>query len=154
MKSMIATAVLLTLIGCAADVANEATEPEEKEFVSNERGLDRRNMDLTADPCEDFYQYANGPWLERNPTPADRGSWGTMDEMRERNKVVLREILEAAAAADAEKGTNKQKAGDFWAVGMDTEKIEEQGIEPIAADLERIANIETNDDLQSIIREY
>lgn len=30
-------------------------------------------MDMTADPCEDFFQYACGGWVERNPVPSDSG---------------------------------------------------------------------------------
>ena len=130
-----------------------ALAQEEEEFTTNARGLDRRNMDPSTDPCEDFYQYANGKWLERDPIPADHSAWGISNEMRERNYVLLREILEEAAEAGAEKGTNKQKVGDFWRTSMDTEKIEKQGLGPLAADLERIAAIETGDNLQALLRD-
>ncbi len=96
----------------ALSVAAIAQQGEE--YKTNERGLERRNMDPSIGPCQDFYQFANGNWLERNPIPADHSAWGISDEMRERNYVLLREILEDAAAAGAEKGTNKQKVGDFW----------------------------------------
>ncbi len=90
------------------------TAQQGEEYKTNERGLERRNMDPSIGPCQDFYQFANGKWLERNPIPADHSTWGIGNEMRERNYVLLREILEDAAAAGAEKGTNKQKVGDFW----------------------------------------
>ena len=59
------------------------------------------------------------------------------NEMRERNNVLLREILEEAAASGAAKGTNEQKVGDFWTTGMDTDTIEAAQAAPLAADLER-----------------
>ncbi len=134
----------LTTAGCAATY---------EEYKTNERGLDRRNMDETADPCDDFYQYANGSWFDRNPIPDEYGVWTISNEMRDRNNVLLREILEDAAKAGAPKGTNKQKVGDFWTSAMDTEAIEKAGATPLAADLERIADAESVSDLQAIISE-
>ena len=149
------TTTLIALASCALVLA-AAPAPADKEtaadeYKTNERGLDRRNLDLTAEPCDDFYQFANGGWLARNPIPEEQSTWGMSSELRERNYEVLREILEAAAAANAEPGTNKRKAGDFWLTAMDTEKLESDGAGPLAADMKRIAAIATLGDLQSFI---
>ena len=125
-----------------------------EEFKTNSHGLDRRNMDLSADPCEDFYQFANGRWFERNPIPEEESLWSTFSEMRERNYTMLREILTEAAESDAEKGSNKRKAGDFWQTAMDTEKLEKDRSRPIQADLERIAAISDLAGLQSFIDDF
>ncbi len=142
-----AAVLLFALSGLSALYA------EEKPFTTNERGLDRRNMDLSVSPCVDFYQYANGGWLARNPVPADQSSWSLGREMRERNYTLLREILEQSAAADAAAGTNQRKAGDFWKTAMDTEKLEKDGLAPLAADLERIAKLQSIEDVTAWVRE-
>jgi len=133
--------IVVTLASLAAPVVAE------DEYKTNARGLDRRNMDLTADPCEDFDQFSNGNWLTRNPVPGEYGSWGVMNELRERNYEVLREILEDAAAAGAPEGANKRKVGDFWRTAVDTEKIGRDGLAPIAADLKRIDGLTSVDEL-------
>ena len=69
------------------------------EFKTNSHGLDRRNMDLSVEPCDDFSQFANGRWFERNPIPEEESIWSTFSEMRQRNYKLLREILEEAAAS-------------------------------------------------------
>ena len=33
------------------------------------------NMDTTIAPSQDFFMYANGGWIKRNPIPGDQGSW-------------------------------------------------------------------------------
>ncbi len=150
--------VLAALATCSLLLAASPSPAEEamaeKPFKTNERGIDRRNMDPTADACADFYRYANGSWLARNPIPEEQSSWGMSSELRERNYQVLRRILEASAAADAEPGTNKRKAGDFWRTAMDTEKLERDGAAPLAADMERIAAIDGLDDLQAFIDDF
>lgn len=142
-----AAVLLLALIG------SSALHAEEKPFTTNERGLDRRNMDLAVSPCVDFYQYANGGWLARNPVPADQSSWSLGREMGERNYTLLREILEQSAAADAAAGTNQRKVGDFWRTAMDTATIEKDGLAPLAADLERIAKLQSAEDVTAWVRE-
>ncbi len=142
-------AASLALALAAAGALAAADAP----YVSNEHGLDRRNLDTTTSPCTDFYQYANGGWLARNPIPPDQASWGVATELRERNYVVLRQILEEAAAANAPAGSNKQKAGDFWRAAMDTAKIEKDGAAPLAADLARIDALKSPDDVAAFVRD-
>ena len=104
--------------------------------------LDPVNMDLSVQPCADFYQYANGMWLKRNPVPPEFSRWGSFQILAEKNTLVLKGILEEAArTTGAVKGTNTQKIGDFYFTGMDTSRIEELGFKPIEGDLARISSI-------------
>src|SRR5712692_1668394 len=60
-------------------------------------GIDASNMDKTCKPCEDFFHYADGGWLAKNPVPADHASWGTFNTLQDKNREVLHQILEGAA---------------------------------------------------------
>ena len=99
-------------------------------------------------PCQDFYSYANGHWLQRNPIPADRSSWGAGSELYEKNLAVLHRILEDAAKnTGAPKGSITRKVGDFYRVGMDEAKIEAEGVTPLNKEFARIAAVK---DIQSL----
>ena len=101
--------------------------------------FDPAAIDSTADACVDFYQYACGTWLAKNPIPADRPEWARFDELEERNLAVLREILEKASVNSPKRSAIEQKIGDYYAACMDEGAIEKKGIEPIQPELNRIA---------------
>ncbi|MEK6620564.1 MAG: M13 family metallopeptidase [Chloroflexota bacterium] len=98
-------------------------------------GIDLTSIDASVAPCEDFYRYANGKWLERTEIPPEEAGWGAFNEVHERNREILHRIAEEAAAAGAPKGSVRQKVGDYWATGMDEAAIEAAGATPIGPEL-------------------
>ncbi|MCB2408338.1 M13 family metallopeptidase [Hymenobacter lucidus] len=148
----------LTLAGCAtsntaatttAPAATAATTPAEEPVVKGV-GLDVANIDKTVAPCDNFFQYASGNWLKNNPIPEAEVSWGSFNELFDKNNAVQRQILdEAAANRNAAKGTNEQKVGDFYASAMDSMAIEKAGIAPLKPELARIDAIKDLKGLQA-----
>lgn len=132
----LASAGFLTLCGGAA-------------AQSNERGLDPRNLDAKTPACQDFYQHANGGWLKANPVPTGRGSWGTFEEMAQRNLLQQRELLEAAAKAPS--GDLDRLLGDLYASGMDEAAIEAAGTAALAPLFERIAKLKKPKDFGPLL---
>ena len=107
-------------------------------------GVELTILDKTCKPCEDFYHYASGEWLAKNPVPAAYPSWGRFNELAERNRELLHQILEAAAAnTKATPGSNEQKIGDFYASCMDEKQINAEGAKPLDAELARIGAIQS-----------
>ncbi|MFC2139061.1 M13 family metallopeptidase [Bacteroidota bacterium] len=123
--------------------------------TSKERGFDLANIDSTANPTEDFYQYAVGNWVKNNPIPDAYSRWGTFEQLYEESYVVLKKVLEdAAAVTDAEKGSITQLTGDFFASGMDSIKIEEEGINPIKPFFEKVESISDREDFVNTVAEF
>lgn len=116
-----------------------------------EGGFEPSDMDTTAPACGDFYRYAVGGWLQKNPIPADYPSWGAFNELAERNRDALRQILERLATTPGPAGSEERKLGDFYASCMDEATIEAQGVKPLAAELHRIAAIGTLPELTAEI---
>src|SRR3954454_10157713 len=109
-------------------------------------GIEIDALDRKIDPCTDFYQFACGGWVAKNPVPADRRSYGRFTELQERNFTVLRRILETPAGEG-----DRKKAADFYAACMDEPKIEAAGLTPVAPDLATIDEILNPDDLPVLI---
>jgi putative endopeptidase len=103
--------------------------------------FDAKAMDKTANPCQDFYQYACGNWLKANPIPADQSRWGRFDELDERNKMVLRQILEEAAKPAPNRDATTQKIGDYYAACMDEKALDARGLKLLQPELDRIAKV-------------
>jgi len=109
------------------------------------KGVDIEALDRKADACVDFYQFACGGWVAKNPVPADRRSYGRFTEVQDRNFTILRRILETPGEGD------RRKASDYYAACMDESKIEAAGLSPVASDLATIEELVNPDDLPVLV---
>src|SRR6201995_2576289 len=99
------------------------------------------NIDTTISPANDFFLYANGGWIKKNPIPADQSRWsvGSLINLDIYNR--LRAINEKAAMEKAAPGSITQKIGDFWFSGMDSSGIEKEGLNPLKPELIKIERV-------------
>ena len=131
--------LLLLLLACPA-LAQDKTM----------HALDPKLIDTTVDPCVDFYQYSCGNWLKQNPVPADDSTYGRTDEVIDENRLVLKAILEKAAAGGAERTPNEQKIGDYYATCMNVDAIDSAGIKPLQPLLDRVAALKSKDEFPEL----
>lgn len=118
--------------------------------TSNNLVLESHTMDLSADACRDFFQYANGNWLKNNPIPADRARYSAYDEVTERNLKDLRLIVEEAAANPNAQGI-AQLVGAYYRSGIDESRLNAQGFKPLAEKLAEIDAIKDRKQVLSVV---
>lgn len=123
-------------------------------YAQKIKAIDVTYLDTTVNPGDDFFMYANGGWLKKNPIPPTETGYGSFNELKDRNQLLLHNILiDAASDKSATKGSNKQKIGDFFASAMDSAKLNREGVKPLAPYLKKIEGIKTTADLQKVLAE-
>lgn len=112
------------------------------------KGVDVTAIDKSVSPKEDFFLFANGNWIKNNPIPESESRWSAFNVVAERNNLLLKSILESAAAnKTAPKGSSLAKVGAFYRVAMDTNKLETQRYEGIMELVKRIQYITSTEQL-------
>lgn len=139
----LATIVLVAITACSNMNNN-------KKQVS---GIHLENLDTSAQLGNDFYQFATGGWQELNPLTAEYSRFGSFDMLAENNREQLKGLIEEIASQEHESGSIEQKIADLFNLAMDSTKLNEEGVTPVLADFEKIANIENKEQLTVAIAE-
>ncbi len=111
-------------------------------------------LDRSVDPCTDFYQFTCGSWRKANPIPPDQSSWGRFNELAERNREVLHQILEGVKPPRPSRSPLEAEVGDYYAACMDEPGIEAQGTQPIRPILARVAAVDSKKALFRLFGEF
>ena len=135
MKKTILTIATMALIATGCNKKTELTS-----------GIDLNNLDTTASPVDDFYQYACGGWMKNNPLDAEHSRYGAFDVLAENAQENLRGIIDSVSALQNAKGSIADKIATLYNIGMDSVRLQEQGAEPLKPYLEEINNIKTRED--------
>jgi putative endopeptidase len=114
------------------------------------KAFDPGLMDTSADPCVNFYQYSCGSYLKQTAIPADESSYGQFNELNDQNQLVLKAILEKAAAGGAGRTANEQKIGDYYAACMNVEAVNQAGLKPLQPVLDRIDALKSKEELPEL----
>lgn len=102
-------------------------------------GLDLSAIDPNVMPCQNLFHYSNGGWLRHATIEPQYGFTGVDREIGDRSEALLHQIVEDAAAdRAAPEGSAQGKVGAYYRAGMDTARIEADGLRPLASEFARI----------------
>ena len=130
------------LLGGTALIENQAT-------LSS--GVDLAALDRETRPQDDFYQFANGGWLDATEIPEIYSGYTVYHQVFEEAELALRQIVEEAAGNPGEPGSESQQVGDIYNSWLDEEAINLAGIEPILAELNLVDSIEDTASLVKVM---
>ena len=122
--------------------------------AQNKSGLVMSNLDKTAKPADDFYQFATGGWQKNNPLPAAYSRYGSFDQLQENNNKRINSILGELQKKSYKKGSIEQKLSDFYKLAMDVDRRNKEGVAPVKPLLNEIAAAQSKADLQKLQIKY
>lgn len=138
---MLCLGVVILVVSCAfAQRPAPIPQAPPKELPQLEH-FNTANVDSKAEPCDDFYKYADGKWLAAHPIPADQVGWGSASTLQLWNETILLQALEQNSSDNPKRTPNEQKVGDFYFACMDTKAIDAHTAEWLKPELERISSI-------------
>ena len=93
--------------------------------------IDSNNFDESIVRNDDFYQWATGGWQKNNPLKPEYSRYGSFDVLRENNEIRINDLFSQMIETEAEFGTVEQKISDLYKMGLDEERLNREGAEPI-----------------------
>ena len=115
--------------------------------AENVPAIDRANFDESVPLNDDFYQYATGGWQAANPLKPEFARYGTFDRLRESNEVRLNDLFADIAKSKFKEGTVDQKIADLYTMGLDSTRLNTEGVAPLKADIDRLMAVGSLSDL-------
>ena len=136
MKKLVLTFSTMALIaGCNVKQAEDVP------------AINRDYFDESVALNDDFYQYATGGWQAANPLKPEFARYGTFDQLRETNEVRLNDLFADIAKSKNKPGTVDQKIADLYNMGMDSLRLNTEGVAPLKADVERLMSVNNREHL-------
>ena len=116
--------LILAAMACMASCQNTTTKTP---------AIDMTNLDLTAAPNADFYQYATGGWQAKNPLKPEYSRYGSFDVLRENNEKRINALFSEMTRMETAAGSVEQKIADLYKMGLDSVRLNAEGAAPIKA---------------------
>ena len=113
--------------------------------------LDLTDLDTTASPKVDFYQYATGGWQQKNPLRPEFSRYGSFDAIRERTQENLNALFESMTTLEAKPGTVDQKISDLYKMALDSTTRNQLGAQPIQPYIAQIRDVKTKEELSTLL---
>ncbi|MFZ2167797.1 MAG: M13 family metallopeptidase [Minisyncoccia bacterium] len=115
-------------------------------------GFDTKDIDKKVRPQDDFFHYASGGWMQKNPIPKEEARWGSFTMLRHTTdkqlNVLLKKVVGKKSAA---KGSPEQMIRDLYASGMDLPARRALGVAPLAPLMKRIESIKSPQDIVTTV---
>ena len=133
---------MMAMTGCSKSPVKETAKVD---------AINLANLDTTVAPGTDFYEYACGGWIKNNPLKPEYSRFGTFDQLNEDNQEQLRTLINELGTTPQEDGSVAQKIGMLYGMGLDSIKLNKDGMAPVKEQLEAIQRLGTKADVAKMV---
>jgi putative endopeptidase len=150
-------AAALLFAACAGPKASspepEATQPAVQTVALEDVGLSSSAIDDSVDPCQDFYAFACGSWIENTEIPSDRSRWvRSFNVINDENQEYLKTVLEKFMSEPGDDPVAR-RLGAFYGACMDEQTANAQDLKPVEPLLQRAAGLRTRQQVVDLVAE-
>lgn len=143
--------IMLTLLPATIISMTSCGGGEKQAAPTIASGIDKTNLDTLVNPKDNFYQYACGGWMKKNPLTGEYARYGSFEQVGELNKKQMKSLIEDLSTKKFEKGSVGDKLCTLYNLYMDSTKLNTIGIAPLAEDLRAIDDIKSRDQIVPLI---
>ncbi len=111
------------------------------ERQTGENPLPQSNFDLSVAPGTDFYQYACGGWMANNPLKPEYSRYGSFDRLADLCEEQVHDLVTELAEKEQQPGSIAAKVKDLYMLGLDSARLNAEGMAPVKTDLDEINNL-------------
>ena len=145
---MLAAIVTICVTGILTACSDKDNSGEQQ--AQQAIGIDLSNLDTKVRPADDFYQYANGGWMVKNPLPPAYSRYGTFNQLDEDNTERIKGILDGMKGGSYATGSMEQKLSDLYGLAMDNDRRNSDGVQPLMGVINKLEQATTGDELFQI----
>ena len=137
----------LTFIFASALIMTACGSTDSDKQTEGVPAIDINNFDESIARNDDFYQWATGGWQKNNPLKPEYSRYGSFDVLRENNEIRINELFDNMSKSEAAFGSVEQKISDLYKMGLDEERLNKEGAEPIREALNNIFAMQNREDI-------
>ncbi|MDR0687032.1 MAG: M13 family metallopeptidase [Dysgonamonadaceae bacterium] len=115
------------------------------------RGINPANLDTTAIPGDDFYQYANGGWIASHPLKPEYALFSSFTELDENSREQVKNLITDLSVGKNEQNSVARKIGNIYNLAMDSDRLNDEGVRPLLPYLEKISGISSKNEITSLL---
>jgi putative endopeptidase len=150
MKQFIFTISALSLVLSSCNTLKNNSK-DDKGSSKGFKTIDQSYLDKGVRPQEDFFMFANGSWIKKNPVPPSESRWGSFNELEQNNKIKLTAILKECVANPGKPGSDAHILGQYYASYIDMDTRNQLGFAPIKAEIAAIRQLKSKEELLPLI---
>ena len=112
---------------------------------TRDSGIDPDGFDKAVRAQDDLFLHVNGRWLQRTEIPADKSNYGSFNKLIDEAQLNIRAIIEEAAKNPSDE--TGRKVGNFFNSYMNETLVEQLGLKPLQAEIDRIEKLADKTDV-------